>query len=722
MSSWRTLGGKALLMATVGSANLALAGTAMAQSVNADEQAAGERADDGAIIVTAQRRDERLQDVPITIANFSSEELDDAGVQSLSDIDKLASGIRFDKRTNFVVPTIRGITTPIVLAGGGSNIGVYIDGFYSPALQSSDFELLNVENIQVLKGPQGTLFGRNTNGGAILVNTADPSTERKLILEAGYGSYNALRIQGYTTVGLTDRIAVDFAGSMNRGDGWRTNIANGDDEIGKYLNLSARLGLKVDLTDNFSVVARYTHQDIDDPTNLLQVPYMLDGKPATIATFFPGAIIPTGRKEVSADEQFKFRYKANAYQLTATLELDSLTITSFTQYREDRQLEHRYSLDFTNIPLVGLNIQDFNDTFTQELLINSTGDGPLEYTLGAFYFDNEASFPDVTLSSGGGPFNTIAFSGVTNKSIAVYGNLTYEVVDGLFLTGGLRYTRDRVEDAYFMGSNPADLPTLKTSRVTPRAVIRYEFNNNTSVYASYARGYKAAIYNVGGNSTVPIAPEGIDAYEIGLKHAQSRMSVNISGYYYRYTDQQVTNGVLVNGVPLTRITNAASSNMYGIEGDFRFHVSPALTINGGASWSHARFDKFPNAPYFKADYSLGLTDGSGNHMLRAPDFTGNIGATYATGLADGELVLSGNLYYTSKFYFDVSEQLPQDDYAVLGLRAAWTDPTGKFTFALAGKNVTNSKYYTQAASNFAGVAAIWAEPATVEASVRMKFD
>lgn len=653
MTGLKSSGLKALFLAGTACANLLAPGSAMAQSPEGRDASFEDTGND-AIIVTAQRRDERLQDVPITIANFTSDELTKAGVQSLSDIDKLASGIRFDKRTNFVVPTIRGITTPIVLAGGGSNIGTYIDGFYSPALQGSDFELLNVESIQILKGPQGTLFGRNTNGGAILINTTDPSTDRKLMVEAGYGSDNSQRIQAYTTTGLGDRVAVDFAGGMSRGKGWRTNIANGDDEIGRYLNLSTRLGIKADVTDNFSVLARYSHQNIDDPTNLLQVPYLLNGQPATLAAGIPGVLIPRRRKEVSADEDIAFRYKANAYQLTATLELDSFNITSFTQYREDRQLQHSYSLDFTNIPLVALNILDFNDTFTQEILLTSTGGGPLEYTLGAFYFVNDSSYPDVSLALGSGPFRTTAFSGVKNRSIAAYGNLTYEVLNGLFLTGGLRYTRDRVEDAFFMGSNPADLPTLKTSRLTPRAVVRYELSNETSIYGSYARGYKAAIYNVGGNSVDPISPEGIDAFEIGLKHAQSRMSFNISGYYYRYTDQQVTNGVLVNGVPLTRITNAASSNMYGIEADFRYNVTPALTINGSASWSHARFDTFPNAPFFDEDtFAVDIADGSGNHMPRAPDFSGNFGASYAADLGGGEFLLSGNLYYTSKFYFDV---------------------------------------------------------------------
>jgi len=679
------------------------------------------------VIVSAQRREEQLQDVPITIAHFDAATLNNANVQSLSDIDKLASGLRFDKRTNFTVPTIRGITTPIVLAGGGSNIGVYLDGFYSPALQGSDFQLMNVQSIQVLKGPQGTLFGRNTNGGAILINTAPPSHDPKLVVEGGYGSYNAVRSQLYATLGLGERTAIDFAGSYGKGDGWVTNIANGDDKVGEYESLSLRMGVKVDVTDDFSLLARVAVADVQDPTNLLQVPYVLsDGRPAAVAASRPGAIVTTERGEISGDEDFVFDYEAQIFQLAATYGFKSAKLNSYTQYRSDRQREHKYSLDYTNIPLAALNILDYNDTFTQELLLTSTDASRLQYTVGAFYFQNNSRFPSVYFALGGAPFRFTAGSGVHNKSIAGYADVTYEVVDRLFLTGGLRYTVDRVEDAYFKTSpTPAGtttLPTLETSRVTPRAVIRYELSDDANIYASYAKGYKAAIYNVGGNSTVPIDPESLDALEIGFKYAAGPLSLDVSSYYYKYDDQQLTNGVIVNGVPLTRITNAAKSNIYGVEADVDYQFSHAFAIKAGASWSHARYDEFPNAPFFLSNYALGVADGSGNHMQRAPDLNANLSASYTKDFSGGTLVLSGNVFYTSKFYFDVSEQLPQDAYTVVGLRAEWTDASDRFVVALSGRNVTDTEYYSQVASNAFGVAAVWAPPATIEASVEFKLE
>jgi iron complex outermembrane receptor protein len=688
------------------------------------------------IVVTAQRRAERLQDVPISIANFSTQTLRNANVQSLSEIDKLTSGIRFDKRTNFVVPTIRGITTNVVLAGGGSNVGVYLDGFYSPSLQGSDIQLLNVESVQVLKGPQGTLFGRNTTGGAVLVNTTEPNQNTRVVAEIGYGSYNAVRYQGYVNVGIASWLAADVGASYTMGDGYITNIANGYDRMGRYRNFSMRAGLKATF-GNLSLVARYAHSDLNDPTNLLQVPYIFNGKVAAQFAYLPGAIVATQRGTVSADEDFVYHFKSDAYQFKGTLDLAPFTITSYTQWRNDKQLEHKYSLDYTNLPGAALDIHDYNTTFTQELLVTSKPGSPLQYTVGAFYFNAAQAFPSVLSRAGTAPtFTEITFSSVRNKSIAGYADVTYNIAGGLFLTGGLRYTHDEVDDATWKGitvatgGTPASggkfLPVLSTSRFTPRAVIRYEFDRATNVYASFSKGYKAAIYNVGGLDSAPILPEELTAYEVGLKHSDSALTANLSFWYYDYTNQQIVAGVLKNGIPVSKITNAASSTMYGVDGDFSYRVMPDFTLTAGFEWAHNRYDQFPNAPHVtQTAANAFVTDfnGSANGlpMLRSPDFTANVGASYGTALAGGHLILSGNLYYTSKFYFDAANQFPQDAYALLGLNAQWTDPSDHYTLAVSAKNVTNTKYYAQVASNTLGIGAVWGAPPMIEGSLRVKF-
>ena len=216
-----SLNGTASLFALV--ASLAVSPTgAWAQDSGA------EVARDSEIIVTAQRRDEKSVDVPITVTSLSAAALETANVQDLSDITKITPGLRFDFAGAYSQPTIRGVGTSVVSSGAVGNVGIYIDGFYSPNPIVSDMQLLKVRSIQVLKGPQGTLFGRNTTGGAILIQTADPSTDPGAEFKASYGRYNEVRLQGYGTFGIGEGIAMDVEGLYSRGNGFLTNISNRD--------------------------------------------------------------------------------------------------------------------------------------------------------------------------------------------------------------------------------------------------------------------------------------------------------------------------------------------------------------------------------------------------------------------------------------------------------------------------------------------------------------
>lgn len=727
----------------------------------------------GDIVVTAQRRAERLQDVPITITNLGSETLRKSGAGSLTDIAKLVPSLRFDNRAGLVQPTIRGVGTPINLAGAGTNVGIYVDGFYNPAPLASDFQLLNVNSIEVLKGPQGTLFGRNTSGGAILVSTSQPSTTTSAIAQASYGSYNAMKLQGYFTTGLTDRIAFDIGALYSRGDGYVTNIAPKDaqfnnrpgDKVGRYENWSVRAAIKADVRDNLTFTLRYIHDERDDPTPILYQPYLLNGRPLSSSSYIADPANPTGPRiispfaplkplEIAADEKLAIYGHTDQVQLAGNLDLGFATLSSYTMWRKDKAVQY-YSLDYGITKTTALIYPDDNKTFTQEFILASKGPGHLKYTLGAFYYNNKETYPGVQVSFGGNPFFQSAASGVNSVSLAGFADLTYEIVDNLFLTGGVRYTHDEQKDAYFISSAPAlvrtDVPTLKNNKVTPRAVIRYQLNPRSSVYASYSQGFKSAIINVGGGTLTDIyvRPEKIDAYEIGYKYASRALTFDVSGYYYNYRDQQITaNYDSAAGVPQSFLRNAAASHIYGIDADLNYVFSPHFQINLGAGYNHARFSDFPNAPYFAEvcveptiavapsttptvvascsasnahSFVVQTRNATGNHMSRSPDFTATAQATYSTDLAGGKLDLSGTFYYTSKFYFDTVEEFSQNAYATLGLRAEWTDPSDRFTFGVAGSNVTNKRYLIIASANSAGIASAYGAPRTVEGYVRFKM-
>lgn len=228
------------------------------------------------VVVTAQRRSERSTDVPISITTVDSDLLRQADIQQLSNIMQLTPGLRFDKVAGFYQPTIRGVGTAVAVAGGSSNVGVYTDGFYSPNPLAVDSELLSVESIQVLKGPQGTLFGRNSTGGAILVTTKRPSTEESAEVELVYGNYDTQRYNFYATGG-SGKYAFDVTGSLRSSDGYVDNNVTGSSTDGKYENSMGRLGFSYDFTDRLSMLLRYSYADTEDNSAVASNAFVKDG-------------------------------------------------------------------------------------------------------------------------------------------------------------------------------------------------------------------------------------------------------------------------------------------------------------------------------------------------------------------------------------------------------------------------------------------------------------
>ncbi len=729
--------------------------TAFAQDTASDAA----RADDGEIIVTAQRREEKLVDVPVTVTTLSAAALETANVQDLSDIAKITPGLRFDFASGYSQPTIRGVGTAVTTAGAVGNVGIYIDGFYSPNPVVSDMQLLKVRNIQVLKGPQGTLFGRNTTGGAILVQTADPSTDAGGEVKASYGRYNELRTQAYATVGIGERVAMDVEGMYSRGDGFLTNISNGK-RVGNYKNWSARIGLKAELSDSVSVLLRYQHTDVDDPTSLLPASYresvssssllpfvITSGAPFFAApgefTFSPDQVAVGSHP---SDQQY-FRSKSDIVQATIKADLGFANFTSYSQYRKE-DADSRIEGDYSGVQLFDLGLPNDNMTITQEFLLTSKAGSRLQWTAGLFYVKNRDTYrvyfdylPAFGIFSRSNEFGSSA----TSESYAAFLDATYEIAPKLFITAGARYAHDKQSEVYSIAAFVPPPPTLATAanydavkqnRVTPRVVIRYKPSDESSVYASYSKGYKAAFLDLGGGTPIPVKPETITAYEVGYKYNDRRLSLETAFFYYDYKNLQVSLYQNARAV----IVNAASSEIYGLDGQLRYNFSDAFSVNLGANWLHARYKRFVDAPIYTpclttptaftptgcaaAGQSFPiiptlLTDAT---MQRAPSFTGNIGARYKTELSGGELQLSGNLYYTSKFFFGPSGiQFPQKGYEVLSLRAQWTDPSDRFMVAVYGDNVTNNRYMTGVQYGNVAIGANWSKSATFGVELGAKF-
>jgi iron complex outermembrane recepter protein len=725
----------------------------------------------GEIVVTAQRRSEKMVDVPISVTALDANQLATANVQDLSGIAQLVPALRFDQQTFFYQPSIRGIGTGITTSGGGSNVGVYVDGFYSPNPVAADMQLLNITDIQVLKGPQGTLFGHNTTGGAILVTSAEPSMQTHAEATADYGSFDAQRYQAYATTGIADIAAVDIEGIFSKGSGFITNIVNGDSDVGAYENYTVRSGLKIQIGDKVSVLARVSHAGVNDPTSELtnsNTDTSTDpttGKPWGIQTYtsFFGSPVPytTAPNHVAELQPVFVTAENTVAQLTVKADLNFANFTSYTQWRkENSNASENLAQAAAGIFNLGLPILDYTES--QEFLFTSKAGSPLQWTVGGFYFTNRDEWQTYidTVTEVRSPANRLGGSGTETESFAEFADVTYELTPQWFLTVGARFSHDNVVNAYynpqpFGGMNPNQqikVPSIDGNKVTPRAVVRYKPTEQSSIYASFSEGYKAAIIDVGGScqdgpafKCNPIKPETVEAYEVGYKFESHGFSNEVAAYYYNYKNLQVSEFL---GNAQAYIVNAAQSKIWGFDEQLKFELNQYAQLNAGAAYTHARYSTFGGpvngalvgAPVYAtcAGAPPQFAGSCGNaayayvntttvlhnvHMQAVPELTATFGPRFTTGkLASGEYSLSANAYYSSGLYYSPSgTQFFQPAYATVGVRTEWKDPSERYWVALYGENLTDKRYRTQVQYNSYGIGATWNAPTTWGIQLGVKF-
>ena len=394
--------------------------------------------------------------------------------------------------------------------------------------------------------------------------------------------------------------------------------------------------------------------------------------------------------------------------------------------------------------------------------------GPrLQWTVGAYYLSYRDTYVTYIDSIPQPPRFRLGGSSTTTQNIAGYLDATYEITPQLFVTGGVRYAHDAVLDAYynnpnvFTGANPNQeikVPSINSTKTTPRAVLRYKLTDDSNVYASYTEGYKAAILDVGGScqdfqdnyKCNNVQPEDVHAYEVGYKFDNHRISNEAAAFLYNYNNLQVSE--FLAGAE-AYIVNAARSRIYGLEDDFKFDLNEHFQVIAGAAWTHARYlqfggslnaagqvDRRPDlrelpaalgraSPGYAVQQHTGAYDYVNTstvlrdvHMQHSPDYTATIGPRFSTGqTAFGEFALSSNLYYTSRVYFSPSgTQFQQPAYATLDVRGQW-NPQKNYFVAVYGVNVANARYRNQVQYNGFGIGAGWSAPAVWGVEFGVKF-
>jgi iron complex outermembrane recepter protein len=670
------------------------------------------------VVVTAQRRSERAVDAPVSIYVATGEQLHDRGATNFQDLQNYVPGVHMDENGLAFQPTIRGVGSAISGPGDSANVATYIDGFYRPSMNSNNMEFDDVESLQVLKGPQGTLFGRNATGGAFLVTTNAPSFDFNATARVGYGSYNTLDASGFVTGGLSDTVAGSFAGYVSRSDGAVTNVLTGQDQA-QRTNWGARGKLLYQASENLTFTLTYEHTQVDDPTFIAFNAYhgwtdaaILD--PNT-------AVIEQQRGKTSLDGTPVTTVQNDGLYLKGVYDMGWATLTSLTSGAHERVF-NQLDMDASSILIEDVNWHIHEDTITQEFDLASKGEGPFNWVAGLYYYNDSDVYTDFNVFVPGAEIVAFANAGQRANSAAAFFDGTYNVWDKLYLTLGARYSYDNMAESFIEGAaGPVQAYSHDFNSFTPRAVLRYQLTPDSNVYASYSQGYKSGVYNVFGAATTPVKPENISAYEVGYKTASSDWSFDAAAYYYNYRNLQINTYIKFT----SQLVNAADSQIYGLDANLTRRLTDDLTFNASAAYTHARYTDFVHDPSYTWSPINGVVTGSGPGddltMQRVPEFQMNIGLDYHRSLFGGKLDMQGNYGYQTKVYFDPSDVTYQPAYGVLNLRASWTDPSGRWEYSVFGNNVTDQAYITQVLPVAIAFNQSWAAPAVVGGEVRFKY-
>ena len=681
------------------------------------------------IIVTAQRRAEKLQDVPISITVQTGEQLEAANVTNVRDLDTVVPGLRYGYSVN-AIPAIRGVHTDQTDPGNDPNVSLYIDNVYQPDPQANNFNLPDVSRIEVLKGPQGTLFGRNATGGAIRVFTLEPSFTETGMVDVGYGNYNDVIAKAYLSGPIVgDTLAASVSGYYERADGYNRNVLTGDRGLGldnKYLRLKLLAKFTDTLTANL-IFGYFEHYD----GNLgdWNVP---DGN-ALARTLGTNVIIPSQPRQYASNVIALIEASGETASLKVDWDDSAGTLSSTTGFNGTHDRNNSDG-DFSSLNLLSYPIHAQNSTVSQELTFSSKKLDEFQYTVGGFYYHSVGWYNPLGVAGAFVVPTLYGFMRQGTDAYAGFGELTYEPIERLTFIAGARYSYEKreAEGSYeITPAQPAVLPPIGTGEVsynstTPRASVRYAFPSDDNIYFTYSQGFKSGGFNISSLQATPFKPEKLDAYEVGIKTSPKRLfSGNFSAFYYDYTNQQEE--TFVNGFNVT--SNAASSTIYGVDAEIVARPVQQFTLTTGISYLHARFNNYPGAVYDVPSGPPGCLCGnttvtgdlSGKQIPTAPDFTISTAADYHGQTPIGAFDLSALYYYTSRIYLENSNRVSQGAYGTLALRASLQPTDTHLSVYVWGKNLTDRNYVVAEFVGAAGDGLSWGPPRTFGIGAKYDF-
>lgn len=654
------------------------------------------------ITVTAQKRSESTQDVPISITAFGADSIKAAGISGTDNLQLVTPGLTVGRQTAGSVVFIRGIGSQNGAAGEEPSVSTYVDGVYMISPSANAFSFNNIERVEVLKGPQGTLFGRNATGGLIHIITKDPTQETGFDGEVLYGNYDTLETNLYATTGLSENLAGDIAiHYVDQGEGYGKNRTTGKDvNQGKDTSLRSKLVYMPNDDLKITFIGDYTDSDSS---------YGIARQLAPGALAIDGVTTYTGNWQ---DMSEKIDPKIRVYRGGASLKVDydfgEVKLVNISAYRHNN-IYQTFNQGSTPIGLIDIAIEINDDFASNELQILSDNDSRLSWIVGTFFMKSTSEYLPLGLSGPAIGGNLDFFTKQVTTSYSAFAESTYELTESTSITAGARYTYDKREldgDHFFDGFQILDVSQDETwSEPTWRLALKHDINEDFMVYASYNRGFKSGVFSNVQPADPAVNPELVDAYEIGLKATlfDGRLQSNLAAFYYDYQDIQLTKAV--KGA--LQVINAAEAEIKGVEASFSAAHGDYVTTRLGISYVDGEYTKFPDGPIWIPNNVTGgndpaVGDLSGNDLIRTPEVTVTAGVSVAVPTESGEYGLDINYYYSSSFPWEADNHLKQSSYDVVNAEIHWRSRDERWTLKLFGKNLTDEEYSNYSESTGVG--------------------
>ena len=659
------------------------------------------------IIVTAQKREQNIQDVSIAITALSGDELSKRQISSVEDLASVVPSMNFGAWGGFARISIRGIGYDSLFAGE-ARVAYHVNGAYisSPSAQLSSF--YDVERIEVLRGPQGTLYGRNATGGSVNVVTKAPTDEFSGYARMTLGNYERVEFEGALNGsimdGVTGRLAIKTSDQLN---GYGEVEFNGDD-IDNESKRGVRTTVSIQTLDDVSIILTGDYQRQDD--NSFNPHYLGQYNPSIpfpSVTF--GGTTASDLRDTNSEYTPSYYQENYGFSANVVFDLNWAMLKSITSYRYS---EYRFqdNIDLTELILTTPEYMRESDQISEELQLSGEF-GESNWLVGAYYFkeDSSAQFaipisqsyifvPNPILAEG-----FLIQADLATSAFAFFGQLDLAVTDSVRLIFGGRYNNEKLEirDVFqldFFTPFESDNPIIPIAPVYPREDserdsafmpkfgIEYSPNTNVLLYSTVSKGFKSGGFNIA-IIRPAFEPESIWDYELGLKVDAfgGKLRSNLAAFYYDYKNLQVTK--IINQTAVTE--NAADSELYGLEAEMIFTPTTALLFDGYLSYLHAEYKNYSSVDPGRAE--LGEQDLDGNRLYQSPEITAKGGVEYSWIMLGGQLTSRSELNYVSKVYFTPFNQkaTSQDGNVKLNTYLTYESGNGHWSATAYGRNLTD---------------------------------